>query len=344
MAHFADTGMEYRFLGNSGLKVSVLSYGGWVTVGGQIGHDISKNCLEAAWKSGCNYFDTAEAYAGGESEKVFGTALKELGWKRSDYVISTKLYWGGPGPNDKGTSRKHLIEGMDASLKRLQLDYVDIVFAHRCDYLTPMEETVRAFTKIIQDGKALYWGGSEWTAFQIEHAHHIADKYGLIAPIADQCQYHAFERQKLDGEYLPLYDLYKYGTTIWSPLAGGILTGKYNDGIPEGSRFAMKDDPMMKSFADRLATPEGKEKIEKVRKLTKIAEEIGSTTAQLALAFCIKNPHVSTVITGASKPEQVTENFKAMQVAKKIDDKILARIEEILGNKPEKLSLFGRWE
>ncbi|ODQ54925.1 Aldo/keto reductase [Saitoella complicata NRRL Y-17804] len=334
--------MQYRFLGATGLKVSALSLGGWITYGGQVTGDGAAECMAKAWEYGINYFDTAEVYANGECEKAMGAAIQKLGWNRSDYVISTKLYWGGAGPNDKGLSRKHLLEGMKKSLERLQLDYVDIVMAHRPDPLTPMEEIVRAFTKIVNDGHALYWGTSEWSAFEIEHAHHVATKYNLIAPSVDQPQYNLLERNKLEKEFVPLFKLYEYGTTIWSPLSSGILTGKYNDGIPEDGRLA-RDDPIMKKFRDGLSTEEGKAKLEKVRKLTKVAEKLGATTAQLALAWCLKNPNVSTVITGASKPEQVDENVKALEILEKIDDGVMKEIDEIFQNKPAEQELFGRW-
>lgn len=337
--------MKYRFLGRTGLKVSALSLGGWITYGGQVGDDASYKCMEEAWRLGINYFDTAEIYAAGECEKSMGAAIKKLGWKRTDLVISTKVFFGdgGSGPNDKGLSRKHIIEGVDKCLERLQLDYVEIVMAHRPDPLTPMEEIVRAFTHVINTGKAMYWGGSEWSAFEIEHAIHIADKYNLIAPIADQIQYNAFDRHMEEADYEQVFKLYGYGTTVWSPLASGLLSGKYNDGIPKDSRLGL-DDPFMKRFRDELSTDAGKAKIEKVKKLAEIAKTLDCTTAQLALAWCLKNPNVSTVITGASRPSQVTENVKALEVEEKITDEVYSQIEKILANKPEAKNLFGRWK
>ncbi|KAK9465851.1 NADP-dependent oxidoreductase domain-containing protein [Lipomyces arxii] len=336
MAVFDPKDMEYRFLGNTGMKVSVLSYGGWLTVKDDTAK-VTKECFEEAWKHGVNFFDTAESYGLGQCETVFGDVLAELGWNRSDYVVSTKLYFGfgETGVNGRGLSRKHLIEGMDKSLKRLKLDYVDIVFAHRPDRRgTPMEEVVRGFTQIIQDGKAFYWGTSEWSAFEIEHAHHIADKYGLIAPVAEQPEYNMLKRDRFESEYYPLYKLYKYGTTIWSPLASGILTGKYNDGFGEGTRLGGKPEGYLAGVRNMLETPEGMAKIEKVRKLSSVAAKLGCTVAQLSLALVLKNPNSSTVILGASKASQLTENFGALKVYRELTDEIVAECEEILANKP----------
>ncbi|OIW34616.1 voltage-gated potassium channel beta-2 subunit [Coniochaeta ligniaria NRRL 30616] len=342
--------MQYRFLGRTGLKVSALSFGSWVTVGGQVGQDTSKKCMLEAWNNGVNYFDTAEVYASGECEKVFGQALKELNFKRSDIVVSTKLFWGGPGPNDTGLSKKHLFEGMRASLKRLDLEYVDIVMAHRPDALTPMEEIVRAFTEIVQSGQALYWGTSEWKAHDIERAHHMAAVHHLIPPMCDQPQYNAFWRDRVEDELRPVLRNYGYGLTIWSPLDNGVLTGKYNDGIPQGSRLtgadaADSDKQNMINFGKALSTEAGQAKIAKVRKLTDMAKDLGCSTAQLALAWCLSNEQVSTVITGASRPEQVTENMKALDIydIMKKDPSIKEKMDKILDNTPEAEELFGRW-
>ncbi|KAJ3018515.1 hypothetical protein HKX48_002836 [Thoreauomyces humboldtii] len=330
--------MEYRHLGRSGIKVSVLSLGGWVTYGGQVGDDMAFSCMKAAVDAGINFFDNAEVYAGGKSEEAMGRAIKHFEWKRSDLVISTKIYWGvGGGPNDKGLSRKHIIEGTKASLARLQLDYVDLIYAHRPDNLTPMEEIVRAFNWVIDRGYAFYWGTSEWSAEQISHAHSVADRLGLIGPLMEQPQYSMLSRLRFEQEYKPLYAKYGMGTTIWSPLKSGVLTGKYNDGvIPEGSRFAANDTPVIKRIkAQSLDTPEGQAEIKKVVALEPIAKELDCTLAQLALAWCIKNPNVSTVITGASKPEQVVENVKALNVVPKLTAEVMERIEKILDNTPE---------
>ena len=303
-----------------------------------------------AWEHGVNYFDTAEVYASGECERTFGQILRELNFKRSDMVISTKLFWGGSGPNDTGLSKKHLIEGMNASLERLGLDYVDVVMAHRPDPLTPMEEVVRAFSQIVNTGQALYWGTSEWTSHDIERAHHMAAVHHLTPPVCDQPQYNAFWRERVEKELQPVIRNYGYGLTTWSPLDNGVLTGKYNDGIPADSRFAAttaasSDKQNMVNFGKALSTVEGQAKLDRVRRLTVLANDLDCTTAQLALAWCLSNESVSSVITGASKPHQVTENMKALDVYMKIkaDTGLQQKIEEILGNKPDEMELFGRW-
>ncbi|KAI9331053.1 NADP-dependent oxidoreductase domain-containing protein [Obelidium mucronatum] len=310
--------MEYRYLGRSGLKVSVLrqvSLGGWITYGGQVGEDIAEQCMKEAYENGINFFDNAEVYANGKSEIAMGNAIKKFGWKRSSYVISTKIFWGGDGVNDKGLSRKHIIEGTKAALDRLQLDYVDLIFAHRPDPDTPMEETVRAFNHVIEKGWAFYWGTSEWSAEQLTDAYRIADKLGLIGPLMEQPQYNMFHRDRFEKEYAPLYAKHGLGTTIWSPLASGVLTGKYNQEIPADSRLAMKENAIMQRLAAGLETPEGKEKLAKVEKLKPIAAKLDATLAQLA-------------------PSQVTENLKALKVVPKLTDEVMAEIEAVLGNKP----------
>lgn len=266
---------------------------------------------------------------------MLGNIIKRAGWKRSDLVIATKLFWGGAGPNDRGLSRKHLVEGIKASLKRLQMDYVDLIFAHRPDPKTPMEEIVRGFNWMIDQGLAFYWGTSEWSAEQISDAWAIADRLGLVGPAMEQPQYNMFCRERVEKEYAPLYEKRGLGTTIWSPLAGGLLTGKYNNGIPEGSRLSLQGNAIMKRQRDALDTPEGREKIAKVKDLSLIATELGCSVSQLALAWCLKNPRVSTVITGASKVEQLVENVKAFAVAQKLDQATMKRIEDILKNRPE---------
>ncbi|KAI8854871.1 NADP-dependent oxidoreductase domain-containing protein [Chytridium lagenaria] len=317
--------MEYKFLGRSGLKVSVLSIGGWVTYGGQVDDQVAIDCLKAAYDAGINFFDNAEVYAAGKSEIVMGKAIKQGNWPRSSYVISTKIYWGGEGVNERGLSRKHIIEGTKAALDRLQLDYVDLIFAHRPDALTPMEEI----------GWAFYWGTSEWSAEQISDAWRVADKLGLIGPLMEQPQYNMFHRERFEVEYKPLYEKYGLGTTIWSPLASGVLSGKYNDQIPDGSRLSMTDNAIMARIRAGLESEEGRKKIETVRALDPIAKELGCTLAQLALAWCAKNPNVSTVITGASKVSQVVENVKALEVLPKLTDEVMEKIEKILANKPK---------
>jgi voltage-dependent potassium channel beta subunit len=323
--------MEYRFLGSSGLKVSALSLGAWVTYGGQVGEDIAYQCMTEAYEIGVNFFDNAEAYANGEAEIVMGNVIKKTGWKRSDLIISTKIFWGGNGPNDRGLSRKHIIEGTNASLKRLQMDYVDLIFCHRPDKDTPIEETVWAMNHIINQGKAFYWGTSEWSAQQIMEAYSVARRENLIPPTMEQPQYNMFNRERVENEYLRLYREIGLGTTIWSPLASGLLTGKYNEGIPEDSRLNLEGYEWLREMYE---SEEGQRNINKVRQLTKIAKDIGCSMAQLALAWCLKNPNVSTVITGASKPEQVNQNMAAMDVVNKLDEGVMNKIEEILANKP----------
>lgn len=324
--------MKYRNLGRSGLKVSALSFGSWVTFGDQIGEDAAQEMMQAAINAGVNFFDNAEVYAGGMAETIMGNVVKKAGWKRSDLVFSTKIFWGGEGPNDKGLSRKHIVEGVDAALERLQMDYVDLVFAHRPDLHTPIEETVRAFNHVIEQGKAFYWGTSEWSATQIMEAHGIARDLGLIPPLMEQPQYHMFHRERFEKEYAPLYDRFGMGTTIWSPLASGLLTGKYNKGMPEGTRATLEGYEWLKNrFTDETAL----ENIAKVGKLMDIAEEVGCTMAQLALAWTLKNPNVSTTITGASRVEQVVENMKAIRYVNSLTPEIMERIETILDNKPQ---------
>jgi voltage-dependent potassium channel beta subunit len=324
--------MEYRYLGRSGLQVSALSLGAWVTYGGQVGEQIAYDCMTAAYEAGVNFFDNAEVYADGNAEIVMGNVLKKTGWKRSDLVISTKIFWGGSGPNDSGLSRKHVIEGTEASLARLQLDYVDLIFCHRPDLYTPVEETVRAMTYLIDQGKAFYWGTSEWSATQIMEAYSIARRQHLIPPLMEQPQYHMFHRERVEVEYSRLYREIGLGTTIWSPLASGMLTGKYNDGIPEGTRVTLKGYEWLRK---RFESEEAQQDIEKVKRMMPIAEELQCSMAQLALAWCLKNPEVSTVITGASKAEQVVENLKALEIVNKLNQDVMARIEQILDNKPE---------
>ena len=320
--------MEYRHLGKSGLKVSALSLGAWVTMGSQIGEEVAAECMSAAWEAGVNFFDNAEAYGGGKAEVVMGSVLKKMGLKRSSFVVSTKVFWGGKGPNDEGLSHKHVIEGVHDALERLQLGYVDLCFCHRPDPNTPIEETVRAMDVLVRQGKVFYWGTSEWSAADIMRAHGIAKENGLTPPVMEQPQYNMLWRRRVELEYAPLYKELGYGTTIWSPLASGLLSGKYNNGVPKGSRL---DLPNMKWLADMVMN---EERIGRVRALDPIAKELGCSMAQLAIGWCLKNPHVSTVITGASRKEQVVENMKALDVSKKLDAAAMKRIEAVLGNKP----------
>lgn len=321
--------MNYRRLGNAGLKVSELSLGAWVTYGGQVGEDVALKCMSAAHEAGVNFFDNAEVYADGNAEIVMGNVIKKMGWRREDLVISSKVFWGGEGPNDKGLSRKHIFEACKNSLKRLQLDYLDLYFCHRPDPNTPIEETVRAMDDLIHQGKILYWGTSEWSAADIMRAHALAREHHLTPPQMEQPQYNMFHRDRVEKEYAPLYREIGLGTTVWSPLSSGLLTGKYNERVPPGSRLSLKGYEWLK---DSVVTPE---RIEKVRRLQSVASDLDCSMAQLALAWCLKNPNVSTVITGATRPEQVNENMKALDYVPELTSDVMDRIEGILGNKPK---------
>ncbi len=320
--------MEYRRLGKAGIKLSALSLGSWVTYGGQVGEEVAEACMIAAYEGGVNFFDEAEGYAGGQAEIVMGNVIRNQGWRREDLVVSTKIFWGGDGPNDTGLSHKHIIEGTHNALRRLQMDYVDLLFCHRPDPNTPIEETVRAIDILIKQGKAFYWGTSEWSAAEIMRADGIARQYGLTPPVMEQPQYNMLVRERFEKEYAPIFSELNYGTTIWSPLASGMLTGKYNEGIPEGSRAALEGYEWLR---DRMITEEN---IAKVKQLQPIADELGCTMAQLALAWTLKNPNVSTVITGASRAEQVNANLQALEVVPKLTPDVMERIEGVLNNKP----------
>jgi len=336
--------MVFRHLGPTGLKVSIFSLGGWLTYGGTQKGNIVKECLQTAWDHGVNTFDTAETYASGQSEIEMGNALKELAWPRDEYVLITKIFFGTgrKEPNTRGLSRKHVVEGLKSSLQRLQQPYVDVVFAHRPDYATPMKEIVEGFTQVIRNlNLAYYWGTSEWSAVQIMEATQIAEKYNLIAPIAEQPQYNAFHRERFEVEYAPLYEQFKYGSTIWSPLASGLLTGKYNNGIPEGSRFHNHKD-FFDNKIKELESENGKAQIEKVKKLTAIGEKLGGNASQLALAWAAKNENVSTVILGATKPEQIKDNCAALKLLAKLTPELMEEIEKVLDNKPSMPPNFGR--
>lgn len=323
--------MEYRNLGRSGLKVSALSFGSWVTFDTQIDVDAAVEEMKTAFDGGMNFFDNAEAYAQGKSEIIMGKALKKLGWNRSEYVVSTKIFWGGSGPNQNGLSRKHILEGTMAALERLQLDYVDLVFCHRPDYETPIEETVRAMSHLVDQGHAFYWGTSEWDAYQLRAAYDIADREHLVPPTMEQPEYNMLFRKRFEVEYAALYKDFGLGTTIWSPLSSGILTGKYGKGISEGRLML----PEYKWLRDRWESDDGRKKIETVERLRPIAGDLGATLAQLALAWTVKNPNVSTCITGASKTSQIQENLKALDVLPKLTDSVMEEIEKVLDNKPE---------
>ena len=325
--------MKYRFLGRSGLKVSALSFGSWVTFSDQIDESLAEECMTEAYNAGVNFFDNAETYAEGKSEEMMGNILQRKNWKRSDLILSTKIFWGGDGPNDSGLSYKHIMEGTNAALERMQVSYVDLIFCHRPDIYTPIEETVWAMNQVIREGKAFYWGTSEWSAEQIREAYRIARREHLRPPLMEQPQYNMFHREKVEGEFKRLYDEIGLGTTIWSPLASGLLTGKYNDGIPDNSRLSLEKYAWLRK--NMIDSEAGKEKLDKVKKLAELIEDKNLTITELALLWCLKNPNVSTVITGASNPSQVRDNMKAIDKAGLLDDALLSQVEEILNNKPE---------
>lgn len=317
--------MQYRRLGRSGLKVSQLSLGSWITFNNSVDVAAAIECMAAARDAGCNFFDNAEVYARGKSEEVMGEALKKLAWSRLQYVVSTKFFWGiEDGPNSKNTlNRKYLMQAIDGSLKRLQLDFVDLVYCHRADPATPLEETVYAMNDIIRSGKAMYWGTSEWSAAEIYAAHEIAERHHLAKPVVEQPEYNVFHRKRVEQEYARLYEDIGLGLTTWSPLASGLLTGKYQNGVPQDSRGAGKNmDWLVASLTDKA-------KNKAVSQLAEIAQELGCTVAQLALAWCSSNPRVSTVITGASRVEQVRENMQAAALVEKITPGVKARIDEL---------------
>ena len=317
--------MNYRRLGRSGLKVSELSFGSWVTYGSQLGLDAASDCMAMAWERGVNFFDNAEVYARGESEKIMGEILRKLAWPRLRYIVSTKFFWGiTDGPNEKSTlNRKYLLSAIDGSLKRLQMDYVDLVYCHRPDPATPIEETVWAMHDMIERGKALYWGTSEWSAAEIMAAWQVAERHHLRKPVVEQPEYNLFHRNRVEVEYKRLYEDIGLGLTTWSPLASGLLTGKYREGIPKDSRGAIE---RMQFLVPALTD---KAKNAAVAQLGDVAKELGCTMAQLALAWCLRNPRVSSVITGASRPAQVAENMKALGVVPRLTPDILARIDAI---------------
>jgi voltage-dependent potassium channel beta subunit len=317
--------MEYRRLGRSGLRVSVLSFGSWVTFGPQLDEGLASDCLSAAREAGVNFFDNAESYSGGESERIMGKALARLGWPRHSYVVSTKVFWGIHDEiNMRNTlNRKYLLQAIEGSLERFDLEFVDLLFCHRADPETPIDETVRAMSDIVSSGRALYWGTSEWAADEIRAAWEIAERHHLHKPVMEQPQYNILERNKVEQEFARLYDEIGLGLTTWSPLASGLLTGKYIDGIPEGSRGTLPGYEWLQG----MLTDERRNK--KVKAFKEIADNLGCSLAQLALAWCVRNPHVSTVITGASRVEQVHENMKALEVVPLLDDTVLQKIDEI---------------
>jgi voltage-dependent potassium channel beta subunit len=323
--------MKYRHLGKAGIQVSELSFGSWVTFHNQAGVESAVEMMAAAYDAGVNFFDNAEVYARGKSEEVMGAALKKLGWRRGSYLVSTKIYWGlHDNPNERNTlNRKRLIEGLDGSLGRLQLDYVDLFFCHRPDRTTPIEETVWAMHNLIEKGKALYWGTSEWAAADIVSAIEIAERHHLHKPVMEQPVYNLFERYRFNREYERVYKDYGYGATTWSPLASGLLTGKYQGGIPKDSRAALEGyDWLQNDVTD-------KDRLTKIATLEPLAKEMGASLAQFALAWCLQNPYVSTVITGASRVEQVHENMDALEFVDKFSPEVMAKIDEIFGVEKE---------
>jgi len=324
--------MDYRRLGRSGLQVSVLSFGSWVTFHKQIDDSIADELMGIAYEQGINFFDNAEAYALGESEKMMGRVLKKKNWDRTSYIVSSKAYFGWRGkdnkPNQTGLSRKHLFEACNEALQRLQVDYLDLYFCHRPDTSVPIEEVVWTMHNLIQQGKILYWGTSQWSGAEIMEAHRVSQQYGLIPPTMEQPQYNMFERFKMEQDYLPVFQNVGLGTTIWSPLAAGFLTGKYIDGIPEGSRLDIKGFDWLKE----RWLQEGK--IEKLKKLVALSEKLGVSTASMAIAWTIKNPNVSTTILGATKKEQLYDNLKALDTLNKLSPEVMDEIEKILQNKP----------
>jgi len=326
--------MEYRRLGKSGLKVSALSFGSWVTFGNQVDVDKAVGCMTAAYEAGVNFFDNAEGYAGGQSEIVMGETLKRVGWRRDSYIVSSKVFFGSqsnPMPTQRGLSRKHVVEACHQALERLQLDYLDLYFCHRPDPETPIEETVRAMTELILRGDVLYWGTSEWSAQEIMEAYSVAREHHLIPPTMEQPQYHLFHRKRVEDEYSRLYEGIGMGTTIWSPLASGLLSGKYNNGIPQDSRLMLPGYEWLKQM---MESETWQKRLVAVRELATVADEIGTTLPRLAIAWCLKNPHVSTVITGASRSEQVVENMAAMDVVPLLTDDVMAKIDSVVSTAP----------
>lgn len=323
--------MNYRRLGKSGLKVSEISFGSWATFSEEMNLDKALACMTAAYDGGCNFFDNAEGYAAGQSEIIMGEALKKAGWSRDSYSVSSKVFFGSHGhgnhkPTQIGLSRKHVYEACYQAMKRLQVDYLDLYFCHRPDPETPIEETVRVMTELIHRGDVLYWGTSEWSAPEIMEAYSVARQYNLIPPTMEQPQYNMLHRHRVEGEYKRLYDVVGLGTTIFSPLAVGFLTGKYNNGFPSDARASRSDFGWLKA---RLEGPLGEARLNAIREWSKIADELGTSMARLALAWCLKNPNVSTVITGASRPEQVVENMKAVEVLPLLTDEVMTKINAV---------------
>ncbi|XP_052213138.1 voltage-gated potassium channel subunit beta-2-like isoform X2 [Dreissena polymorpha] len=340
--------IHYKNLGKSGLRVSMVGLGTWVTFGAQTSDETAEEILTLAYESGINFFDTAEVYAAGKdidivdckgdvtwskgAEIVLGNILQKKQWRRSSYIVSSKIYWGGKAETEKGLSRKHIIEGLKGSLERLQLEYVDIVFANKPDVHTPMEETVRAFTHVINQGWAMYWGTSRWSPTDIMEAYSVARQFNLIPPVAEQTEYHLFQREKVELQMPELYHKIGIGTVIWSPLASGILTGKYDDGIPIHSRAALKGYSWLK---DKILSEEGRRQQGKLREVAEVADRIGCSLSQLAIAWCLKNENVNCVLLGASNVDQLYENIQAVQYISKLTPNIMHELDRLLGNKPK---------
>ncbi|MBL51863.1 MAG: aldo/keto reductase [Candidatus Marinimicrobia bacterium] len=323
--------MKYRRLGKTGLKVSELSYGSWVTFSFQLGVDTATEMMKLAYDNGVNFFDNAEVYASGESEIIMGEAIKKLGWERDTFIVSSKVFWGGEKPTQRGLSHKHILDACHAAMKRLQVDYLDLYFCHRPDPETPIEETVRAMHTLVLQGKICYWGTSEWSAGEIKEAYGIAKELGLTPPSMEQPEYNMFARKKMESEYSELFENEQLGTTIWSPLASGFLTGKYMDGMPDDSRANLDEHQFIKNMFE---SKDYIQHYEKVKQLSKLAGEIGLPLVNLALCWCLKNQHVSTVILGASKTDQLKQNLESVNHTDILDSTIMDRIETILKNKP----------
>ncbi|XP_056116095.1 voltage-gated potassium channel subunit beta-2 isoform X1 [Rhinichthys klamathensis goyatoka] len=326
-----NTKMIYRNLGKSGLRVSCLGLGTWVTFGGQISDEVAEQLMTIAYENGVNLFDTAEVYSAGKAEIILGNIIKKKCWRRSSLVITTKLYWGGKAETERGLSRKHIIEGLRGSLQRLQLEYVDVVFANRPDSNTPMEEIVRAMTHVINHGMSMYWGTSRWSAMEIMEAYSVARQFNLIPPVCEQAEYHLFQRDKVEMQLPELYHKIGVGVVSWSPLACGIITGKYENGIPESSRASLKPYQWLK---EKILSEDGRKQQAKLKELTHIAERLSCTLTQLAIAWCLRNEGVSSVLLGTSNPAQLTENLGAIQVLPKITTQVASDIDKVLGNRP----------
>lgn len=331
--------MEYRRLGKSGLKLSALSLGSWVTFGKQVDMKDARQLLRTAYEAGVNFFDNAEGYEAGESEKIMGAAISELGLPRDTFAVSSKVFWGGDKPTQLGLSAKHVRDACDHALKRLRVEYLDLFFCHRPDIDTPIEETVRAMHQLVMQGKVLYWGTSEWSAQQITEAHRVARQEHLTPPVVEQPQYNLFVREKVEAEYRPLYAQYGLGTTVWSPLASGLLTGKYLKGVPDDSRLNL---PGYEWLRDHLLGEQGQSHLDKVAQLQPVAEQLGISLTHLSLAWCLKNPNVSTVILGASRLSQLEDNLKALEALPKLDDAVMSRIDGIMANRPAQPERFGQ--